>query len=90
MKQLPGRDDPDALDLEELRATLESPGFRRITERLAQVRDGALKRLATVDTWDDARYTQGVHAGVEVALDVPRILVDEIRKKLAAKRGPPE
>lgn len=82
------RIDPDELDLEALKATVESPGFRRIQERWAAMYAAELAQMANVASWDNARFKQGMLGGITAATDVPKILIDELRarnrKKAAA------
>jgi hypothetical protein len=86
LKQLKPRIDPDELDLEQILATLESPGWRMIGARLEASRARELAKLAVSDTWENARFGQGVLAGLQMAAEIPKILGDEIRARSAKKR----
>jgi hypothetical protein len=87
VKQLKPRIDPDEIDLEQLLATVETPGWRMIATRMAEAHNRELKKLAIADTWDNTRFIQGVLAGIQAAGEIPKILETEIRGRSARKRG---
>jgi len=74
--------DPDAIDLEQLKETLNSPGYRTLTARLGQTYAAELKKLATVASWDETRFQQGFLQGLECAARLPEIVQGEIKQRL--------
>ncbi len=90
MNQLRPRHDADAMDLEQLLATVESPGFARIVARIRDAADSQLRKLAGTATWDETRHAQGVYEGLNIALATPKQLAEEIRRKLKARAQPAE
>jgi hypothetical protein len=80
------RIDPDEYDLSQLRETCDSPGFALFARKLAETYGREMAKMATVNTWDNARFIQGTLAGLQIAGDLPKILAMEIKAR-AEKKG---
>lgn len=80
------RIDPDEFDLSQLRETCESPGYALISRHLAETHAKELGKMATIQTWDNARFLQGVLAGLQIAAESPKILAQNITARSDKKR----
>ena len=77
--------DPDALDLEQLKETLNSPGYRMLTARLSATYAAELKKMASIGTWEATTRLQGFLAGLDCAARLPEILAKEIQARMAKR-----
>jgi hypothetical protein len=69
----------DSIDAEQIKATVESPGFALITARIHKIHGDRLIALKNEDDEVKLRRTQGFIAAIECIQDIPRILLHEIR-----------
>lgn len=64
----------DGFDAAELIATLRSPGFARIQQRMLEARAALVDELIATQTWDTACRLQGSIRTLDSALTIPQIL----------------
>ena len=77
----------DNQDASDLAATMESPGFRLIQDRLRLQRQQCVENLQNAPNWEEARHLQGQVAAIERSLDIPKILLAEVRKRNGEKKS---
>lgn len=75
------RIEPDALDLERLKETVESPGYELIRRRAAETRGRRATELESLTELGNVRFVQGFLAGLDNAFAIPKILADEFRAR---------
>jgi hypothetical protein len=76
----------DSIDLNALRDTVASMGYRMIAERHAVMETALLRELVNADSFEKTRFLQGQIQALARSRDVPKILEAEIRAK-QKKRG---
>lgn len=75
---------PDRIDAELIEDTLRTPGYALIEKRIRE--EAARKVRSLIDHGQEVDRTRGMVQGLELALDIPRIISREGRGEQTAKQ----
>ncbi len=83
----------DRIDVEQLRDTLATPGWKIFVQRVRETLEQAASQAMNAPTWEEHRELRGAVKALRTVLDIPAIITSEVKRReeakpeLAAKAG---
>ena len=72
--------DGDSIDIENLRRMLDSAAYRMVKDRLQATAEATIRDLRVAPTWEAALRAQAKLDALELAAQMPKQLIQEIKR----------